>query len=49
MARLQKEFQESKAANAKLQKDEACRQQEWQQDMLSSQAEHDSQVCKLHE
>lgn len=46
MARLQEELEESKAANAKLQMEQACRQQEWQQQILSSQAEHESQVCK---
>lgn len=48
LARLQEELEESKAANAKLQMEQACRQQEWQQQILSSQAEHKSQVCKHH-
>ena len=51
MARLREEIQESKAASAKLQSEHACRQQAWQKDMLSSQAEHDKQVykyCVLH-
>lgn len=46
MARLREELQESKAASAKLQSEHACRQQAWQKDMLSSQAEHDKQVYK---
>ena len=46
MARLKEELQESKAASAQLQIEHSCREQAWQKDMLSSQAEHDKQVCK---
>ena len=44
MARLREELEESKAANAKLHMEQTRRQQEWQQQILRSQAEHDNQV-----
>ena len=46
MVRLCEEVQESKSACAQLQIEQACREQAWQKDMLSSQAEHDKQVNK---